>query len=86
MRGARIMCRMHLAGISQTRLHQCVSRMRLTNVFSKKVENHRAAVALHFVHYNFVRLHSTLRATPAMAAEVTKRLWSREELIDRTSA
>lgn len=58
---------------------------RLTNAFSKKVENHRAAVALHFAHYNFVRLHRTIRATPAMAANVSARLWSLEELVDRTS-
>ena len=58
---------------------------RLTNAFSKKVENHRAAVALHFAHYNFVRLHRTLRTTPAMAANVSSRLWSLEELVDRTS-
>ena len=49
---------------------------RLTNAFLKKVENHRAAVALHFAHYNFVRLHSSLRVTPAMAANVELRLWS----------
>jgi hypothetical protein len=58
---------------------------RLTNGFSKKVENHRAAVALHFAHYNLVRLHSTLRVTPAMAAGVTTRLWSLTELVDATS-
>jgi IS1 family transposase len=58
---------------------------RLTNGFSKKVENHRAAVALHFAHYNFVRTHRTLRTTPAMAANVTSRLWSLEELVERTS-
>jgi hypothetical protein len=58
---------------------------RLTNGFSKKVENHRAAVALHFAHYNFVRLHRTLRVTPAMAAGVSDRLWSLEELVERTS-
>jgi hypothetical protein len=44
-----------------------------------------AAVALHFCHYNLVRLHKTLRVTPAMAANVTDRLWSVEELVDRTS-
>ncbi len=58
---------------------------RLTNAFSKKVENHRAAVALHFAHYNFVRIHQTLRATPAMVAGVTNRLWSMDELVTRTS-
>ena len=59
---------------------------RLTNAFSKKVENHRAAVALHFAHYNMVRLHKTLRCTPAMAAGVSDRLWSLEELVDRATA
>jgi IS1 transposase len=59
---------------------------RLTNAFSKKVENHRAAVALHFAHYNFVRLHRTLRTTPAMAANVNPRLWSLDELVERTSS
>ena len=58
---------------------------RLTNAFSKKVENHRAAVALHFCHYNFVRLHKSLRVTPAMAAGVSDRLWTLEELVEETS-
>ena len=58
---------------------------RLTNAFSKKLENLEAAVALHFAHYNFVRLHKTLRCTPAMAAGVSDRLWSLQELVDRTS-
>lgn len=48
---------------------------RLTNAFSKKVENHAHAVALHMMYYNFVRIHKTLRVTPAMAAGVTERLW-----------
>jgi len=43
----------------------------LTNGFSKKVENHAAAVALHFIHYNFARIHKTLRITPAMAAGIS---------------
>lgn len=58
---------------------------RLINAFSKKVENLRAAVALHFAHYNFVRIHSKLRVTPAMAAGVTDRLWSLEDLVAQTS-
>jgi IS1 family transposase len=58
---------------------------RLTNAFSKKLENLQAAVALHFAHYNLVRLHKTLRVTPAMAANVTDRVWSLEELVERTS-
>jgi hypothetical protein len=59
---------------------------RLTNGFSKKVENHKAAVALHFAHYNFVRVHRSLRVTPAMEARVSDRLWSLDELVERTSA
>ena len=47
---------------------------RLTNAFSKKVENLRAAVSLHFAHYNFVRVHRSLRVTPAMEARVSDRL------------
>ena len=58
---------------------------RLTNAFRKKLENLQAAVALHFAHYNRVRLHKRTRVTPAMAANVTDRLWSLEELVDRTS-
>jgi len=54
---------------------------RLTNAFSKKVENLRAAVALHFGHYNFCRVHMTLRVTPAMEAGLTDHVWSVEELI-----
>ena len=59
---------------------------RLTNAFSKKVENLHAAVALHFAHYNFVRLHRSLNVTPAMQAGVSNRLWSLTELVERTSA
>lgn len=58
---------------------------RLTNAFSKKIENLRAAVALHFAHYNFVRVHKILRVTPAMAAGVVGNLWSMEELMERVS-
>ena len=59
---------------------------RLTNGFSKKVENHRAAVALHFAHYNFVRMHKTIRCAPAMAAGVSRHLWSMEDLVERTTS
>jgi IS1 family transposase len=55
---------------------------RLTNAFSKKLENHAAATALHFAHYNFVRRHQTLRCTPAMAAGVTSTMWSTDDLLD----
>ena len=62
---------------------------RLTNAFSKKAENHAHAVALYFVHYNFARIHGTLRTTPAMAAGLSNHVWSIEEmvsLLDRASA
>ena len=59
---------------------------RLTNAFSKKVENHAHAVALHFMHYNFVRIHKTLRVTPAMAAGVTGRLWEMADIVDLIEA
>ena len=53
---------------------------RLTNAFSKKVENHFWAIALHYMHYNFCRIHQTLRVTPAMAAGVTDHVWDVEEI------
>jgi IS1 family transposase len=54
---------------------------RLTNAFSKKLDNHAYAVALHFMYCNFVRIHSTLRVTPAMEAELADHAWSMEELV-----
>jgi IS1 family transposase len=54
---------------------------RLTNGFSKKIENHTAAVALHMMHYNFVRIHQTLRVTPVMAAGVTSKLWEVADIV-----
>ena len=55
---------------------------RLTNAFSKKIENHAHAVALNFMYYNFVRIHKTLRVTPATAAGVTDRLWEIGDIVD----
>jgi len=54
---------------------------RLTNAFSKKLENHMYALSIYFMHYNFVRIHQTLRVTPAMEAHVTDRLWSLEDIV-----
>lgn len=54
---------------------------RLTNAFSKKIENHAYAVALHVMYYNFVRMHSTLRMSPAMAAGVSDRLWEVSDIV-----
>jgi IS1 family transposase len=54
---------------------------RLTNAFSKKIENHAAAISLHFMHYNFCRVHKTLKTTPAVAAGITDHVWGIEEII-----
>jgi IS1 family transposase len=62
------------------RMH-CRRLTRLTNAFSKRVENFRAAIALHFAYYNFVKVHSSLRVTPAMALGVSSRLWKVEDLV-----
>lgn len=53
---------------------------RLTNAFSKKIENHECAIALHFMHYNFARIHKTLRVTPAMQAGISNHVWTLEEI------
>jgi IS1 family transposase len=55
---------------------------RLTNAFSKKIENHEAAIALHYMHYNFARIHQTLRVTPAMEAGITDHVWSLDEIVN----
>jgi hypothetical protein len=54
---------------------------RLTNAFSKKMENHAATIALHSMFYNFVRIHKTLKVTPAMAAGVTDKLWEIGDIV-----
>ena len=54
---------------------------RRTNAFSKKMENHAHAIALHFLYYNFVRIHKTLKTTPAMAAGVTDRLCEVSDMV-----
>ena len=59
---------------------------RLTNAFSKKVENHAYAVALHMMYYNFVRIHKTLRVSPAMAAGVTDKLWEIGDIVTLVEA
>lgn len=56
-------------------------RTRLMNAFTKKIENHRAAVALHYMHYNFARVHQTIKMTPAIAAGVTDRVWSLADIV-----
>jgi hypothetical protein len=54
---------------------------RLTNAFSKKAEKHAYMMAIHFMHYNFVRIHQTLKVTPAMAAGVTDKLWEMYDMV-----
>jgi IS1 family transposase len=54
---------------------------RLTNAFSKKAESHAAAIALHYMHYNFCRVHQTLRVTPAMEAGISKHVWGVHEIV-----
>jgi len=64
------------------RMH-CRRLTRLTNAFSKKIENFEAAVALNVAYYNFCKRHITFRMTPAMAAGVEKSFWTVAELVDR---
>ena len=59
---------------------------RLTNAFSKKLDNHIHALALYFAFYNFCRIHKTLRMSPAMVAGITDRLWSLEDIVSRIDA
>jgi IS1 family transposase len=61
---------------------QCRRFTRLTNAFSKKLENHMAAVALYVAHYNFCRVHEALRVTPAMQLGITDHIWTLHELLD----
>lgn len=62
-------------------MRMCIRRLtRLTNAFSKKLDNLKYAVAVHFFYYNFMRIHQTLRVTPAMESGVTRKLWSWEDL------
>ena len=54
---------------------------RLTSAHSKKIENHEHALAIYFIYYNFARIHSTLRVTPAMEAGVSNHVWNLEKII-----
>jgi IS1 family transposase len=78
---------MSLASTSHAERQNLTMRMsmrrftRLTNAFSKRREAHRMACALHFVHYNFCRIHQTLRITPAMAAGLADHVWSLAEIV-----
>ena len=63
-------------------MRMCMRRFtRLTNAFSKKLRNLKAAVALHFAYYNFYRVHQSLKVTPAMAAGITDEVWELDQLL-----
>ena len=74
-------CTSHVERQNLTMRMQIRRLTRLTNAFSKKLENHKAAVALHFAYYNFCRLHGSIRVTPAMEAGITDHLWGVAELL-----
>jgi IS1 family transposase len=74
-------CTSHIERQNLTMRMQMRRFTRLTNAFSKKLTNLKAACALHFAHYNFVRVHSFLRITPAMAAGITDHIWSLNQLL-----
>jgi len=74
-------CTSHIERNNLTMRMQIRRLTRLTNAFSKKLESHRAAVALHFAYYNFCQLHGSLRVTPAMEAGITDHVWKVSELL-----
>jgi hypothetical protein len=74
-------CTSHVERQNLTLRMQMRRLTRLTNGFSKKWENLKAAYALHFAYYNFCRIHSSIRCTPAMEAGITKSVWSIQELL-----
>lgn len=74
-------CTSHVERQNLTMRMQIRRLTRLTNCFSKKLENHRAAIALHVAYYNFCRLHGSIRVTPAMEAGITDRVWKLRELL-----
>jgi hypothetical protein len=72
----------HIERLNLTTRMQMRRFTRLTNAFSKKIENLRATVGLHIAHYNLARVHSSLRVSPAMQAAVSKHIWTIEKLIE----
>lgn len=76
-----LICTSHVERQNLTMRMQMRRFTRLTNAFSKKLESHRFACAVHFIHYNFCRIHQTLRVTPAMEAGLAAHVWSLPELI-----
>jgi hypothetical protein len=81
-----LICTSHAERQNLTMRMQMRRFTRLTNAFSKKIENHRMACAVHFVHYNFCRIHQSLRITPAMAAGLSDHVWSLAEMVELLTA
>ncbi len=75
------MCTSHIERQNGSLRQWCKRLTRLTYAFSKKWENHRAALAFHFAYYNYCRVHSTIKATPAMASGLTNRVWDLKDLM-----
>jgi IS1 family transposase len=82
----RTICTSHAERQNLTMRMQMRRFTRLTNGFSKKLENHKMACALYFVHYNFARIHQSLRVTPAMQAGLTDHVWSLAEIVNLLEA
>ncbi len=82
----KLICTSHIERLNLTTRMQMRRLTRLTNAFSKKLDNFKAAVGLHFAHYNLARVHGSLRVTPAMQASVSDHIWSIEELISTATA
>jgi hypothetical protein len=76
-----LVCTSHVERQNLTMRTQVRRLTRLTNAFSKKLSNHRAAIALHFAWYNFCQIHSSLKITPAMEAGIADHVWSAAELL-----
>ena len=76
-------CTSHIEKQNHTLRMHCRRLTRLTNAFSKKLENFEAAVAMNFCYYNFVKTHGAIRMTPAMAAGIEKSHWTVAELVER---
>jgi formate dehydrogenase assembly factor FdhD len=76
----------HIEKQNHTLRMHCRRLSRLTNAFSKKLENFKAAVALHYAYYNFVKVHKTIRCTPAMEAGVATSAWTVQDLVGMADA
>lgn len=82
--GCSIRSTVRMRGVAKNTITKLLSARRftrLTNAFSKKIENHEAAVALHYMHYNYARVHQTIKTTPAMKAGIADHVWTVEEIV-----